>query len=236
MKVAIAVPRRPDGGRRDEVWSWVKPWWETHTGWPVFEGVHPVEDGDRFNIAAARNRAAAVAGDWDVIFLVDADVILGDPAQAIRAAEVAAATGRWTAAMDRWRGVDRKGSDRIMDGWCGNWGRHVLRTIPWSFSCAIAVPRSLWEEMGGQDERHVGWGFEDMSFMWAAKALGGLERVHGDLFHLYHPRSPEKEKGQPAYQANRALSRRYRAARHDPDATRSILTEPGGPRALERAA
>jgi glycosyltransferase involved in cell wall biosynthesis len=225
VKVAIACPRRPDYGRRDELWKWVRPWWEDHTGWTVYEGVHPVEDGDRFNIAAARNRAAAAAGEWDVIFLLDADVILADPAQAFRAVEVAHATGRWTAAHDRWRGLDRTGSDRVMSGWCGDWGKYAQRTIPWSFSCALAIPRPLWEQTRGQDERHVGWGFEDMSFMWASKALTGLERVHGDLFHLWHPRSKEKEKGQPAYQANKTLSRRYRDARHDPDATLAILAE-----------
>lgn len=228
MKVAVAVPRREDGGRRDELWAWCRDWWTRELGWPIHEGHDHTVEG--FNIAAARNRAAADAGSWDVLVLLDADVIVADPNQARLAVETAARTGRWTAAHDRWRSLDRPGSDRVMAGWLGNWGKYARTTIHMSYSNVIAVPRSLWEELGGQDERHVSWGFEDMSFMYAAKALGGgLERVHGDVFHLHHARSPEKEKGQPLYEANKALSRRYRAAQFDRDATLAILSEPGGP-------
>lgn len=226
MNVAIAVPRRADGGRRDEVWAWCRQWWETNTPWPIHEGFH--ETDGKFNAAAARNRAAAAAGDdWDVLFLLDADVILADPAQAFRAVETAARTGRWTAAHDRWRSLTRVGSDRIMAGWAGDWGTHVRTTLPMSFANAIAVPRDLWEAVKGQDERHVGWGWEDISFMMACKALGGgIERVHGDVFHLWHPRSAERAEEQPEFSANRVLCKRtYRPAERDPDAMRRVLAD-----------
>lgn len=73
----------------------------------------------------------------------------------------------------------------------------VEKTNPLSWSCCFAIPRPGWDRLGGFDERFRGWGFEDMAFQSASVGLIGHERVEGDLFHLWHPRSPGL--GQAAY-------------------------------------
>jgi len=73
MKPVILVPRRDDNGYRDELWQWVRAWWEREQShMPIIEGYHT--DG-LFNRSAAINTAARIAGDWDVAVIIDADVI-----------------------------------------------------------------------------------------------------------------------------------------------------------------
>ena len=60
MKVAILTPRRPDGGRRDELWSFCRRWWtERFPDWEI----HEADVSGVFNrgaaINAARRRGAA---------------------------------------------------------------------------------------------------------------------------------------------------------------------------------
>lgn len=90
----------------------------------------------------------------------------------------------------------------------------VEKTNPLSWSCCIAIPRKAWDLLGGFDERFRGWGFEDMAFQSAACALAGAERVEGDVFHLWHPRTPGLGQREQTAEAvtNARLGRRYMVA------------------------
>lgn len=194
-----------------------------HPDVEIFEGVH---EGGPFNRSAAVNRAAAEAGAWDVAVVIDSDVFLRQ-SSVVAAVETAARTGRVTWGHRRWRGLSESWTHRVVAD-RRDFGAEVdsedmdvlvERTNPISWSCCIAIPRSVWDDLGGFDERFVGWGYEDMAFQSVVVGLYGHERIEGDVFHLYHPRSEERiVKGQPAvtasreYHINAMLGRRYMVA------------------------
>lgn len=194
MRVIVAVPRRSDGGSRDLVWSWVADRWRReHSEWDLVEGHH--NDGP-FNRAAAINQAVADAGDgWDVAVVADADSFAGR-AQVASAVELAAETGQLTIAHSRFRALSKPMSDRVMDGFDGAWEPGVALTLNQTHSSIVAVPRALWDKVGGFDEGFNGWGGEDVAFKVACEVLGGgVQRVDGDVWHLWHPEADRGDQG-----------------------------------------
>lgn len=220
MKAVLLVPRRAHP-ERDKLWEWCRARWERYfPDLEIHEGHH---DEGPFNRSAAINTAAR--GDWDVGIVIDADVFLRE--SQVRAAIAGALAGRVTWGHRRWRGLHEDHTRRVI--------RHGLdfgpeidrddmdvlveRTNPRSWSCCIAIPRATWDDMGGFDERFVGWGYEDMAFKSLVTSLYPWGYVDGDVYHLWHPRSEERiVKGQPAitaspeYVMNARLGRRYMVA------------------------
>lgn len=191
-RTVILVPRRADP-ERDKLWAWCKARWEREfPDFPIFEGHH---DEGPFNRSAAVNRAAKLAGDWDLGIVIDADIFL--PVSQVREAiKRATKTGKVTWAHRRWRGIREDFTKRIVtDG--RDFGPEVdredmdilvERTNPISWSCCIVFPRAVFDDMGGFDERFIGWGFEDMAAQALICGLYGHERVQGDVYHLWHDR------------------------------------------------
>lgn len=213
----ICVPYRTDGGHRERVWAACEQRWrrlipeaDIHLGNP---------DGEPFSRSAARN--AAADGEWTVALFCDADAMVTDRRQVDQAVSMAAATTRmvfahtWQVMVseDRTAHILAGDEPRPDDG-----SRHQN-----TFSLCYAVPRPLWDAVGGFDERFVGWGFEDLAFMRAASALGGVHRVPGDVFHLWHPRDRALQEEQPHYRANQQLWDRYVQAGNNRVAMRGVL-------------
>lgn len=207
MSVAILVPRRADGGRRDELWSWVRDRWERERpDWPIFEGHH--DDGP-FNRSAAINAAAEAAGDWTVAIIADGDTFAGT-SQAEAAVEAADSTGKIVFGYHRYCYLSRAGSDRVMAGYAGSWERFIEWSHLNACSGMVVVARRLWDKVGGFDPKFVGWGEEDIAFSMACQALAGDHlRVSGDVWHLWHPVSESNDPTLPGYQANLARRQRY---------------------------
>lgn len=185
MKVAFVVPRRSDGGRRDELWQWVKARMETeHPSWPVIEGHH---DEGPFNRSAAINSAVAEVGDVDVIVIADSDSFVGRD-QLGEAVALAHRSGQITFAYDRFYYLSRDMSDRVMSGFDGIWETGVEFSMTNTCSSMVAIPLSLWREVGGADEGFVGWGGEDIAISLTMQTFGGgMNRVLGPVWHLWHP-------------------------------------------------
>lgn len=200
MRVAILVPRCKDGGRRDEIWAWVRGWlWDNHPDWTLHEGFDP--GAEVFSMSTARNNAARFAGDWDVAVFVDADTI-ADPAAVEQAVENAYTTRKlWVAGDTRMR-MDKTSSDRILAG--GYWfprpegARHPKGNVidetcyGEPSSGVLAIGRPLWEATGGYVEAMKGWGWEDLAFITQCYVVGdGMDWVPNSmLLHFYHERTP----------------------------------------------
>lgn len=223
MRVVGLTPRRADGGRRDVVAAWIRNRWETeHPEWPLIEGHH--NDGP-FNRSEAINRAAEAAGEWDVAIITDADSFVG-PDQLDQAVDLAARTGQITFAYDSFRYLNRPGSKQIMAGYLGDWFPFVEWTLTGTCSSMVVVPRSLWDQAGGFDPGFRGWGMEDVGFSLACQALGGgMQRVPGTVWHLFHAPSTENHHESPYYQANVDRMNRYRGCDYDPEKMAALLSE-----------
>lgn len=201
MRTVLLVPRRNDNGHRDRLWAWARARWDSILpDVPIYEGHH--DDGP-FQRSAAINRASANAdrdGRWDIGIVIDSDIFIRE-SQVRRAIETARKTKRVTWAHRRWRGLSEEWTGRVINPKAPReFGPEidredmdvlVERTNPLSWSCCIAIPRRVWDDIGGFDERFVGWGFEDMAFMSLVCGLHGWERIDGDVYHLWHDRTTD---------------------------------------------
>jgi hypothetical protein len=188
---------------------------------PIYEGFHY---SGLFNRSAALNVAAHKPNDWDVALVIDSDVIC-DPEQVAEALERAHDEQRIYLAFSRRHNLNQKGTEKIMQGDQGSWRKYIAKTYNDMASSAIAIPRSVWDQLGGFDEKFEGWGFEDSAFALAYETLTGntIQKVQGELWHLWHPTAPEGKRGTPSYQANRSRMEAYRAALGNKEVTRGLL-------------
>lgn len=135
-------------------------------------------DPDRsFNLAQARNRAAELAGDWDVAAFIDADTWV-EPLALRRMIRTARSTRTVVFPTE----VYCLAEDQTT----------VEATLSHVAGGLIVVPRCVWEIVGGFDERFVAWGYEDMAFDFAATTLVAAHlRVSATIHVFHHPRSPD---------------------------------------------
>lgn len=233
MKVRLIVPRRADNGERDKLWAYCKAFWaEQRPAWKIVEGDHT--EGP-FNRSAAINKAAE--GEWDIAVILDGDTVV-DPDRVDAGIERATETGRLTLPFKVRNLIGRDGTRRILAGHIGSWNRFVAaRQTPddayeYISGCQI-VPRKLWDEVGGFDERFEGWGGEDDAFHAACMALAGQDaredRLDGEAWHLWHRPSANADHRTATWKQAKALSDRYIAAAEDWNAMRALLAEPRTP-------
>lgn len=225
MKRVILVPRRPDKGQRDRLWAFTRPYWEC-LGYEIVEGDHLTGP---FSRSAALNTAARQAGDWDTAILLDSDVLV-DLKTVEQGVELSEHTGKVVHPFRIWKGLNPGMTDEVMKGYSGNWDRGIKETYNDNISACVIVPRRVWECTGGFDERFQGWGWEDSAWMWAVRSLTDTNlRLKGDLWHLFHHPSPERNSASRLWKANRDLALRYHSVMYSPSAMLDLLTEEGGP-------
>lgn len=208
MKTVILIPYRPDNGHRDRIWAHLKHHhWNNHT---VIVGTSP--DGP-FNRSAAINQAAKQT-DWDVAVIADADT--WTPHNQLQTAiKQATETGKLTAAFTAVVELTQQCTDTILNGQIthADIGIEKIRTEPLvTQSSMLVITKELWHNVGGFDERFIGWSCEDNAFYRACHIIGGPpNRVDGYAYHLWHPPAL-RSRSDPNYTNNQALWRQYRAA------------------------
>lgn len=221
-RVPVLVPRRADGGARDQIWDTLRDrvWRFTN----VVEGHHDVVGP--FNRSAALNKAASLADaqrPWNLAIVADADSF-APPAQLAGALHLAETTGRLVIAHSRWVNVDVDETTQFLDE---GWLEHRDTRVAYSFtvSSLLVVPRPVWDAVHGFDENFTGWGREDNAFMRAVKVIAGAPlRMDGTVYHLAHDRPTEdtSRHRSPLYQANERRWRTYQGAR-TVDAMRALV-------------
>lgn len=217
MRVVILVPYRADGGRRDELWAWVRARYAAlHPDYELFVGTH--QTAGPFNRSLAVNRAAKKAGAWDIAAIVDADSFVS--AAALDAGiQRCTATGQMVLPYDRFVYLSRAMSDAVLDGYDGNWWPGVEWTMPGTCSSVVVVNRSVWDESEGFDIGLAGWGAEDIIASLKFQTFGGgLQRIVGEVWHLHHPTASHDHIAENMDRANL-----YAAASYNPPAMRELI-------------
>ncbi len=211
-RVVILVPWRTDNGHRERLWGVCKARWAPlFPEWQIYEGRSPGGPWDR---AAAVNDAAQQAGDWDIALVCDADVLLPF-SQVDAAVRVAESTGKVTWAHRGWGELTRDATEHLLRQPVAALSPEftpepdeVKKQTPISWSCCMAVPRKVFDALGGLDERFAGWGGEDTAFAAAIQGLHGYERIEGVVWNLWHDPSGRQPRTRE-YVANMRLRDRY---------------------------
>lgn len=217
MKTVALIPFRADLGHRDRLWDHLKTNYWSDLPYPVIVGHH---DEGPFNRSKAVNTAARSAGDWDVAIIADSDTWVPIP-QLTEAVRMAGAIKRLVAAFTAVVELDGRCTGQILSGQLDflTLGVDCVRSADLATqSSMIAVPRELWNNIGGFDEKFCGWGGEDNAFWRAATILGGRpQRIDGYAYHLWHQPAitTSKRSSDPGYRQNLVRWNRYRTARSE---------------------
>ena len=212
MKTVIAVPWRSDqGGRRDELWKFTRAWIEARHDWPIITADC---DPGPFNRGQAINRAAAEAGDWDILIVHDADNI-ADPATLEEAVQAAWHEQRVIIPYEVYIYLDRYSSDQLLSGapfmfhapvnnggrCCGRSDHHFNHSVLHDHHSGIQVlPRKAFDAVGGFIE-FSGWGYEDSVMAHLLRTLaGGIKWLHGSALHLWHEHAYDQKLSATNYQ------------------------------------
>lgn len=217
MRTVVLVPYRSDRGHRDRLWQHLKTHYWADLPYPLIVGHH--DDGP-FNRSAAINTAARSAGDWDVAIIADSDTWV-PVSQLTDAVRQAGTGGQLVSALTAVAELDARCTAEILSGCVDflNIGLERVRSGELDTqSSMLAVPRKLWDRIGGFDEKFAGWGGEDNAFWRAAAILGGPpHRVPGYAYHLWHQPAIKStdRRNDPAYRDNLTRWNRYRIAKNE---------------------
>lgn len=193
MTDVILIPYRGVNAARERNLQAVLRWYE-----PLGLTVTLGDSGsEKFNRGASRNAAAAGAGDWDRALIADADCV-AQLGVVRRAFDLASETGKLILPHDNfWRftEVGTKRFVKAMEFYRDQPSKAIRLTAEktvinrsWMPSGALVLTRETFERIGRYQEGFEGWGYEDSTFYNEAKAIVGVVRMPGLLWHLFHPR------------------------------------------------
>lgn len=144
-------------------------------------------DHDPFCLAACRNEIVrrAEVGGYDVVVLADADT-LPERDPLLAAIEGAAGDTRVHLPYDEYRSLREDGTRQFLTGTPLEDCNHMA--VPYATSGVYVTTPATWWACGGQDERMLGWGMEDVAWLVAHRTLLGAEpaRHSGRLYALHH--------------------------------------------------
>jgi predicted glycosyltransferase involved in capsule biosynthesis len=222
-KLSALIPYKPDKGRRDYLWSFVRQRYEQLL--PQVELCIGYDDSELFCRAKAINEAAKKA-TGDIFMLTDIDLVF-DPGlidQILQTIQLYP----WIIPFSNVSRLTKEVTDRFMaEGLQLNEIR--LRKEDVEFSKIVTgayinvMPRSGFEAVGGLDERFKGYGFEDVALAFSLETICGKHcRLEGTIYHLWHAPASLYHKN---YQFSRDLCRQYKAAYRDVVQMKNLIRE-----------
>lgn len=221
MTVEVVISWRDHGcPHRLRALHWtLQKWNDAHVG-PVT--VHGADDGHGWvrahDVTPPIERSAA-----DVIVVADADCWTDGIHDAIAAVENGAA---WAVPHLMLCRLDEDSTERVLNGEAPE-DQEGFTERPYKGHAAgtlFVIRRGVYLD-APLDPRFVEWGQEDDAANLAWSTLHGKPwRGRQNLYHLYHPPQPRKNRA-IGNDANLALYRRYRVARRDPTRMRALIEE-----------
>jgi hypothetical protein len=219
VPVAVVVPWRGGCPHRQRAWEWVRARYaEQHPGWEIVVG----EGGEPWCKAEAI-MPVVEATDAEIVVLADADVWCEGLERAVYA--IACGEANWGMPHLLVHRLSETATDVVLAGepWQGQPLDQPKYRGVWGGGIVVARRDSLLD--APLDSRFVGWGQEDTAHALALHTLAGRGwRGSADLVHLWHPPQPRMTR-QRGSAESWALYRRYRRARNNPAAMRSLIEE-----------
>lgn len=221
-ELSIVIPYRGDFGRRDQLLEWNVARLRSLIEDPeiiLSDVAAPI-----FSRSGARNVGVQEASRKNIL-LLDADTVFpfGQLEEGLERLDAGAP---WVIPYEWYYNLTEADSDALL---ATAPSVELVEPTIWehklvSWAGMALIRREDFIEIGGYDERFVGWGFEDNAFKVAADCiLGNHERTDGNVQHLFHPRHEIENFGSPFIHLNRALYNRYERVRSNPDKMKALI-------------
>lgn len=205
--VSFLIPFRPTSPERDRAFQWMI----RRLDWFFHESQIVIADSsyDQFNRSEARNNALNQATN-DICVVLDADTVWNKSLMVRAISTFQEENPPWMIAFDRYCGFDARSTNKILKSDPAirldesNYTYDLILDDVSSVGGLIILKREPLLEMGGWDERFIGWGWEDRAFAHSANMLlGPFFRLEDEtIFHLWHDRSPGVTTHHPAHEDN----------------------------------
>ena len=193
--LSIIIPFRPKTEERRRIFEWVhKRTLDIPPGAEVIVSSDIRNDSNHFNKSMAINDGVIQAKN-DIICMLDADVIID--VDIFKKAYEAMQQNSFVILFDRIRYLSKETSEMLLQTDCGlNYSEleksmpKIVGQYPNGVGTALMFRRKKFIEMGGCDERLVGWGYEDNVFHGTYSALyGGPVVLNNYIYHIHHSHS-----------------------------------------------
>lgn len=150
-------------------------------GYNIFYGT-----SDPFYRSSARNGAVPDFFDYDLILFLDSDIIV--PLDQIKQAIIESFKNQEMVLTYTDLHVLNKNQTELF--YKNNTFSDSDKIYCNQTSGSFVIPKKLWFQLNGQDERFKTWGGEDRSFYYACSLVqkNEIKHIPGKAYHLYHPR------------------------------------------------
>jgi SAM-dependent methyltransferase len=148
----------------------------------------PYNRGQGFNAGAAQ-----VAASSRALCLMDADLLVG-PNFLRRGLSALDGGARAVLPFSEVIYLDAPSTVRAIAAGAGySDSAYTGQVFMTSQGGCLCIESSLYNELGGHDERFRGWGREDREFWNRVSRIARIERLPGRMLHLDHPRPPMED-------------------------------------------
>jgi predicted glycosyltransferase involved in capsule biosynthesis len=222
-QVSILLPFKADNGIRSAVLQWVIGYYNK-----VMPGVEICigENSDEpFSKCKAINAAARKA-TRSVYVLADCDVVY-DPDLIVEALHLLQ-QAPWVIPFNRVLDISKEKTEELLH-MEPDWPLPLVEAdckegymIEWFAGKINIFSREAFQNVGGVDERFVGWGGEDDAFLMAMNTLcGPFTRLNRTIYHMWHPYVGPNNN--PHYNANVQLLYSYQLAYGNQEAMQRLI-------------
>lgn len=223
-KVGVVIPTRAGDEWRTWALRWVLNFYaREHPTFDVVLGEPPSDVPWSKGLAVEIGRT--LLGPVDVLVLADADSVISNPAKLVEAVDlVANGYAPWVVPHSSVFRLKESETKRLYSDPTSRPRTNQVCRAPYvgpaGGGITVLTP-DAYDEVGGIDERYLGWGGEDVSFGWALETLvHKVTRLDGRLVHLWHPHPAPNHRGSEESEALVAL---YTQARGRPRRMRALV-------------
>jgi hypothetical protein len=224
--VSVVIPfRSDDNGPRDRIATWVLNRYRSLIAGEAILAEEPEPAHTYFCRSHAINNGVRQA-KHDIVLISDADAVYYPDALSKAIEELQYRT--WVIPYRRYRELDEVSTEIILRSSPAEdptqWAKSKAEYFGSNASLILTTKEAFWN-VGGFDERFIGWAPEDQAWAAAMETINGPPaRVQTrDMLHLWHPTNDDNKRGNPHYAASDELWQRYQTARGNIGMMREVL-------------